>query len=62
MTESSLIEIGQKIGSVAESNGLFTFGLAQRIGERDILEMTVGELISFIREYSTWFNETYGAV
>lgn len=62
MTESDLIEICQGIGTVAESNGLFTSGLAIRIGERDILEMTVGELLTVIRDHSERFNKTYEAV
>lgn len=62
MTESDLIEIGQRIGGVAESNGLFTEGLTRLIGDRNILEMSVGELLTVIREHSEWFNKTYEAV
>jgi len=59
---NKLVEICQAIGDVAESNSLFTSGLTRRIGERDLEQMTVGELLAAIREHTEAFNKIYGAI
>jgi len=62
MTESELIEICQEIGTVTESNSLFTEGLTRLIGDRNILEMSVGELLEIIQEYKGIFNRIHGGM
>jgi len=62
MTESDLVEICLAIGTVAESNSLFTEGLTRLIGDRNILEMSVGELLEIIQEYKGIFNRIHGGM
>jgi len=62
MTESELIEICQEIGTVPESNSLFTEGLTRLIGDRNILEMSVGELFEIIQKYKGIFNRIHGGM
>lgn len=59
---NKLIEICQEIGTVPESNSLFTEGLTRLIGDRNILEMSVGELLEIIQEYKGIFNRIHGGM
>ena len=55
---SHLIELSMLIGSIAESNAMFTAGLAsyiEKIG-KSLSELTVAELVAIIQEYRKAFN------
>lgn len=54
-----LMTIADEIGGIAVSNGPFLDGLVRKIGERDITDMTVGELLAVYREHREWFNRVY---
>lgn len=54
-----IMNICQEIGQIAESNGLFLDGLVRRIGERPILDMTVGDLLGIYQGHREWFNKVY---
>lgn len=59
MNETVLIDICAEIGSVAESNGGFTFVLALRLAGRDIKMMSVGELLDLICEQRVSYNKIH---
>ena len=57
-TESQLIELSLLIGSIAESNSLFTAGLAsyiEKIG-KPLSKLTVEEIVTHIQDYREAFN------
>lgn len=55
---SHLIELSLLVGSIAESNALFTAGLASYIDKigKTLSELTVTELVTIIQEYREAFN------
>lgn len=58
-THSELIDLSLIIGSIAESNSLFTAGLArfiEKIG-KPLAELTVNELVTIIQDYREAFND-----
>ena len=57
-THSQLIDLSLLIGSIAESNSLFSAGLASYIGKtgKPLSELTVTELVTIIQDYREAFN------
>ncbi len=56
-----LINLCEEIGSVAESNGGFTFSLALRLSGRVVEEMTVGDLLAAVRDHNESYNRIHQA-
>lgn len=60
MTHEELINVCQAIGGVAESNGMFTAGLAVMLEDATIEDLTVGELLAAIAVRREQYNAMYG--
>jgi hypothetical protein len=62
-TEEQLVNACIELGSISETNGHFTAGLARRIeaAGKTVDELTVGELLRIINEHREWFNEVHAA-
>jgi len=57
MTHEELIEICQEIGSVPESNGHYTAGLADQLKGRAADQLTVADLVHAIRVRNVRYND-----
>jgi len=56
-----MIDICHEIGTVAESNSLFTVGLTRRIlaDGKNIEDISVGALLSYIKKHADFYNHAY---
>ncbi len=59
ITHESLIDICQEIGTVAESNVLFTRGLVAMMDVKTIETLTVAELLQLIDQRRADYNRIY---
>lgn len=61
-TAEQLINVSIVIGGIAESNGHYTDGLSRIIeaSGKDIMDLTVCELLHLARNYNETFNRIHG--
>ncbi len=60
--EVKMTKIFQEIGIYAETNCHYTHGLAQHIQQKagaNIESLTVGQILTLLREYNDLYNEDY---
>jgi hypothetical protein len=59
ITHEILIDVCQEIGTVAESNGLFTLGLAKLLAGKTLDTLTVAELLTCIKQRQAVYNKIH---